>query len=130
MTQSTVEHISQQIKISLDIDNKYNTSNSTVPAWEELEGITQINKDSIKESNKEFISTKFNSTKFKGYADIVKTIYKEIVDNYVVLKQHHSILEYLQYCRNTECKVHLGDKLDKKTFIEDAINSSIGSVVF
>ena len=109
----------------IDIDNKYNDSNQEVPAWDDIPEVATIDESALGHSICNQVESLAGNTPFADAANKLRSIFLNLVGNYVFVHNARSIVDYLKVQRDRMAGANFGRGFDKKTFIAESIISIV-----
>jgi DNA polymerase elongation subunit (family B) len=130
MNQNMIEALSNKIKDSIQIDEKFNDSGSEVPLWEDIAEIEDIDLIDLDKTMDQKIEELMENKSFWKAIGKMKFIYINLVSNYTFIHKTRSIVDYLKECRNKDSQTYLGKGFDQKSFINDSVRDMIGEEKF
>jgi len=130
LNQNMIETLSQKIKEVIKIDENFNDAGSSVPVWNDIKEIEDIDELELDELMNSKIEELMNNQPFWKAINKLRFIYTNLVSNYEFIHKTRSIVDHLKTCRNKVSNTYLGKGFDKKSFLKESVDDLIGKEKF
>jgi DNA polymerase elongation subunit (family B) len=123
-------HLSEKIKDTLNIDKSYNNSSDTVPDFDDLTEVKNIDETELKNVAVSSIDRMMNDDELNRTLNKLLCIYVNLLSNYNFIFKTRSIVDYLKLFRDKSLglKSVKKDKFDTKKYIKDNVDNIISEM--
>jgi DNA polymerase elongation subunit (family B) len=123
-----VKKISNSIKSSIDIDNKFNEPNSVIPNVIDIPFLQNIDSIELNEVAINEVNNLLSDEKIQLALNKLKYIHVNMVSNYTYINKTRFIVEYLKICRNNKLRMYEPNSVDIAKIINDSVSHTLKNI--
>jgi DNA polymerase elongation subunit (family B) len=123
-----VKKLSNSIKLSIDIDNKFNEPNAIVPNVIDIKFLQNSDNDELNAMALGEVNNLLNNEKLQLTLNKLKYVYVNMICNYTYINKTKDIVEYLKICRNSKLRIYDSKSFNIAKLINDSVEDALKKI--